>query len=160
MVAAQGGTAIHGFPLRGDHPHDWEPTTPLTMWPYTNLTDSRLRLLQKYLVLRQDPKNTGSEKLGSYSHDVWGAYLLNGDLFVKQAHAEAAPAAYPDFGCNFEVFTGADYLELETLGTLRKVAPGEVAAHTEHWSLHKSVQIQKWDDAELDRVVLPLVTGR
>jgi hypothetical protein len=40
------------------------------------------------------------------------------------------------------------------------VAPGETAAHTEHWSLHKNVHIQKWDDAELDRVLLPLVTGR
>src|SRR5271157_3225205 len=130
----------------------------LTMWPYTNLADSRLRLLQKYLVLRQDPKNTGdAEKLGSYGRDVWGAYLLNGDLFVKQAHAEAAPAASPDFGCNFETFTNADFLELETLGPIRRVAPGEIAAHTEHWSLHKNVHIQKWDDAELDRVLLPLV---
>jgi hypothetical protein len=131
------------------------------MWPYTNLADSRLRLLQKYLVLRQDPKSAGdAEKLGSYGRDVWGAYLLNGDLFVKQAHAEAAPAAYPDFGCNFETFTNADFLELETLGPMRKVAPGEIAAHTEHWSLHQNVHIQKWDDAELDRVLLPLVMGR
>jgi hypothetical protein len=160
-MMAQGGAAIHGFPPRGHHPQDLQPTNPLTMWPYTNLADSRLKLLQKYLVLRQDPKNTGdSEKLGSYGRDVWGAYLLNGDLFVKQAHAEAAAPAYPDFGCNFEIYTDADFLELETLGPIRKVAPGETAAHTEHWSLHQNIHIRKWEDAELDRVLLPLVTQR
>jgi hypothetical protein len=159
-MLAQSGTAIHGFPPRGHHPHDLQPTNPLTMWPYTNLADSRLKLLQKYLVLRQNPKNTGdAEKLGAYGKDVWGAYLLNGDLFVKRAHAEAAPAEYPDFGCNFETFTNADFLELETLGPLRRVAPGEIAAHIEHWNLYKNVRIQKWDDGELDRVLLPLVVG-
>jgi hypothetical protein len=160
-MMAQGGAAIHGFPPRGHHPQDLQPTNPLTMWPYTNLADSRLKLLQKYLVLRQDPRNTGdSEKLGSYGRDVWGAYLLNGDLFVKQAHAEAAPPAYPDFGCNFETYTDADFLELETLGPIRRVASGETAAHTERWSLHKNIHIRKWDDAELDRVLLPLVSER
>jgi hypothetical protein len=157
-MLAQGGTAVHGFPPRGHHPKDLVPTNPLTMWPYTNLADSRLKLLQKYLVLRQDPKNAGeAEKLGTYGKDVWGAYLLHGDLFLKQAHAEAAAQEYPDFGCNFETFTNGDFLELETLGPIRKVAPGESTSHTEHWSLHKSVQISKWDDAELDRVLLPLV---
>jgi hypothetical protein len=160
-MMAQGGVAIHGFPPRGHHPKDLQPTNPLTMWPYTNLADPRLTLLQKYLVLRQDPKNTGySEKLGSYGRDAWGAYLLNGDLFVKQIHAEADPPAYPDFGCNFETYTEADFLEIETLSPIRKVAPGATAAHAERWSLHKNVHIPKWDDADLDRVLLPLVTAR
>ena len=29
--------------------------------------------------------------------------------------------------------------------------------HTERWTLHKNVHIREWNDAELDRVLLPLV---
>ena len=102
------------------------------------------------------PKNSVAQKLGSYNRDTWGAYYLNGELFVKKA-SEAEPTAYPDFGCSFETFTNADFLELETLGPLSKVYPGHSITHTEHWTLHKNVHVAKWTDDELDRVVLPLV---
>jgi len=157
-MMAQGGTGIHGFPPRGHHPQDLPPSNPLTMWPYTNLADGRWTLLKKYLVLRQIPGSTSEpQKLGSYNRDTWGAYLVNSELFVKQAHAEADAKAYPDFGCTFETFTNGDFLELETLGPLQKLAPGKSATHTEHWNLHKNVHIAKWDDDELDRVLLPLI---
>ena len=60
-------------------------------------------------------------------------------------------------GCSFETFTNADFLELETLGPLKKLAPKQSLTHVENWTLHKNVRIQNWDDAELDRVLLPLV---
>ena len=96
---AQGGAAIHGFPPRGTHPEMLEPTNPLVMWAFTHLDDPRWRLSRKYLVLRQDPNNANPQKLGSYNRHTWGAYLLNGELFVKRCEATAPPAAYPDFGC-------------------------------------------------------------
>jgi 3-methyladenine DNA glycosylase AlkC len=49
----------------------------------------------------------------------------------------------------------ADFLELETLGPLEELVPGAAIEHVERWSLHKNVEIRKWTDAELDRV-LPL----
>ena len=42
------------------------------------------------------------QKLGSYNRHTWGAYLLNGELFVKRYEATGAPAAYPALGCSFE----------------------------------------------------------
>jgi hypothetical protein len=156
-MMAQGGVGIHGFPPRGTHPEVLAPTNPLVMWAFTNLADSRWRLLRKYLVLRQDPKNAVPQKLGTFNRDTWGAYLLNGELFVKRFQAAGAPASYPDYGCSFETFTNADFLELETLGPLLKLKPGETAAHIERWTAHKNVHIAKWDDDELDRVLLPLV---
>jgi hypothetical protein len=156
-MLAQGGTGIHGFPPRGTHPEMLEPTNPLVMWAFTHLDDPRWRLSRKYLVLRQDPKNTNPQKLGTYNRHTWGAYLLNGELFVKRYEAVAAPAEYPDFGCTFETFTNADILELETLGPLTTLGPGQSVSHTERWSAHRNVNLTSWTDEELDSVVLPLV---
>jgi hypothetical protein len=156
-MLAQGGTGIHGFPPRGTHPEMLEPTNPLVMWAFTHLDDPRWRLSRKYLVLRQDPKNTNPQKLGTYNRHTWGAYLLNGELFVKRYEAVAAPADYPDFGCTFETFTNADILELETLGPLTTLGPGQSVSHTERWSAHRNVNLTSWTDEELDSVVLPLV---
>jgi hypothetical protein len=154
---AQGGTGIHGLPERGQYPEKLLATGPLVLWAYTNLVDPRLKLLQKYIVLHQDPGNSAAQKIGSFNHDTWGAYLLNGDLFIKKAQAKADPTAYPDYGCSFETFTNADFLELETLGPMVDLKPGESVAQTEHWTLHKGVHLTQWNDAELDRVLAPLV---
>lgn len=156
-MMAQGGHGIHGFPPRGTHPEMLAPTNPLVMWAFTDLGDPRWRLSKKYLVLRQDPANPVPQKLGSYHPKTWGAYLLHGDLFLKRYDAIAPVTAYPDFGASFETFTNADILELETLGPLVRLAPGEATAHTEHWSLHRGVRIESWTDHELDSVLGSIV---
>jgi hypothetical protein len=156
-MMAQGGTGIHGFPPRGTHPEVLAPTNPLVMWAFTNLGDPRWSLLRKYLVLRQDPSNPVPQKLGSFHRNTWGAYLLGNELFVKRTVAEGQPAQYPDYGCSFEMFTNADFLELETLGPMGKLEPGASVTHTERWTLYREVRVSAWDDDELDHVVLPLV---
>jgi hypothetical protein len=156
-MMAPGGVGMHGFPPRGTHPEMLTPTNPLVMWAFTNLRDPRWCLLERYLVLRQDPRNSVPQKLGSFHPHTWGAYLLNGELFVKQTEARGAPADYPDLGCSFETFTNADFLELETLGPLTVLEPGQAATHTERWTAFRGVHIELWDDAELDRVLTPLI---
>jgi hypothetical protein len=158
-MMAQGGFGIHGFPPRGTHPEMLTPTNPLVMWAFTNLADPRWRLLERYLVLRQDPANSVPQKLGSFHPQTWGAYLLHGELFVKRTDAGGVPADYPDFGCSFETFTNADFLELETLGPVVELAPGRSLAHTERWTAFRGVTIERWDDAEVERVLAPLVTA-
>jgi hypothetical protein len=156
-MMARGGYGIHGFPPRGTHPQVLAPTNPLVMWAFTDLGDKRWRLSKKYMVLQQDPEDPVPQKLGSWNAKTWGAYLLHGELFVKRYDAAAPPAAYPDFGCSYETFTNADILELETLGPLTRLAPGESVNHTERWSLHRGVHIDSWSDEDLDRVLGPVV---
>ena len=154
-MMAQGGAAVAAFPPRGKHPDILAPTNPLVMWAFTNFSDRRWQLNQKYLILRQDPKNADPQKAGFFNSDTWGAYLLGSDLFIK--HYKAEPGRhYPDFGCSFETFTNADFLELETLGPLSRVAPGASIEHTERWTLHRNVKLSNWSDGEIDRVILPL----
>jgi len=155
-MMAPGGTAITGFPPRGKHPEVLLPTNPLVMWAYTDLSDKRWRLTKKYLMLRQDPKVSEPQKIGLFNTDTWAAYLLGSDLFVKRTKADPQKS-YPDFGCSFETFTNADMLELETLGPLGRVPSGKSVEHVERWSLHKGIQVTAWTDAELDKVLVPLL---
>jgi hypothetical protein len=135
------------------------PVNPLVMWAFTNLADPRWQLLERYLVLRQDPRNSVPQKLGSFHPQTWGAYLLNGELFVKRTEAPGDPSDYPDLGCSFETFTNADFLELETLGPMVKLEPGQSATHTERWTAFRGVQIERWDDAALDGALAPALAA-
>jgi hypothetical protein len=155
-MMAPGGVAISGFPPRGKHPANLEATNPLVMWAYTNLADKRWTFTKKYLALRQDPNNSDAQKLGMFNPHTWGAYVLNGEVFIKQTAGDAH-ASYPDFGCSFETFTNNEFLEMETLSPLKKVAPGETVEQTEHWSLHKNVRLKELTDAAIDAEISPLL---
>ena len=159
-MMAPGGVGIHGFPPRGKHPQVLYPTNPLVMWAFSNLSDHRWRFTRKYLMLHQDPKDADPQKLGSFNKNTWAAYSLGTELFIKRYDATDSPQGYPDFGCSFETFTNADFLELETLGPLMHLKHGASLEHVEHWTLHKNVRLKNWTDAELDGQVLPLVGAR
>jgi hypothetical protein len=155
-VMAEGGIGVTGFPPRGKHPAHLEATNPLVMWAYTNLSDPRWGFTRKYLTLRQDRQSTEPQKIGLFNPDTWAAYLLSGDVFVKRTTADSTKP-YPDFGCSVETFTNADFLELETLGPLAKVQPRQSVEQVEHWALYRNVRLSEFSDAEIDRVLLPLV---
>lgn len=149
-VMAQGGIGITGLPPRGTHPEVLAPTNPLIVWAFTDLSDPRWRFTKKYLTLRQDPANASPQKLGHFNPKTWGAYLLNGEAFVKTC-AAVPGAPYPDLGASFEIFTNGDFLELETLGPLRKLWPGEALEHVERWRLMRDVHVSELTDEALDQ---------
>ncbi|MGO9516566.1 MAG: hypothetical protein ACLPND_05935 [Candidatus Korobacteraceae bacterium] len=158
-VMAGGGKAILPLPLRA--PISAERLLPggvLALWCYTDLADSRWSIGTKYIQLRQARDSASKFKeqmLGIFNPSGWGAYFRNGHLFVKKTRVETG-ARYPDFGCNFEIYTDAHSLELETLGPLRNLQPGETAEHTEHWWLFKNIEegeAESW----IDSVILPTV---
>jgi hypothetical protein len=155
-MMAQGGTVVSGFPPRGHHPKNLEATNPLVMWAYTNLADPRWKFTRKYLTLRQDPNNSDAQKLGMFNQNTWAAYLLNDEVFVKRSAADPS-RQYPDFGCSFETFTNNEFLEVEALGPLSKVAPGKTVELVEHWGLFRNVKLTTLTDDELDRTIKPLV---
>jgi len=155
-MMAPGGVGVTGFPPRGMHPEHLQATNPLVMWAYTDLSDQRLSITAKYLLLRQDSGNTNAQKFGLFNPDTWGAYWLHGELFVKRMKADPK-MTFPDFGCSFETFTNHEVLELETLGPLTKVAPGQMVELVEDWGLYRDVGAPGETDDLLDATVLPLV---
>jgi hypothetical protein len=129
----------------------------MTLWPYFDFTDRRWTLGSRYITLRQNDKD-GPTKIGLSHGRGWVGYLNGGTLFVKRFDYRP-DQPYPDGGCNFETFTNQEFLEMESLGPLVRLAPGAKVEHVEHWELHKDVSDFK-DEAGIDKNVLAAVKGK
>ena len=158
-VMAGGGKAILPLPPRAPmSPNKLLPEGVLALWSYTDLADPRWRIGTKYIQLHQASKfayTFPQQMTGIFNPFGWGAYSRSGHLFVKKTNVEN-DAKYPDFGCNFEIYTDEHSLELETLGPLRNLKPRETAEHTEHWWLFKDVPAGE-DETWIDSIILPRV---
>jgi hypothetical protein len=144
-----------GSPKNAKSPADFAPNQALVMWPYFDFTDDRWSFGSRYLFLRQDPKK-GPTKIGLAHPVPWVAYLNRGNLFVKR-FSYSAGAAYPDMGTAYQTFTNEDMLEMETVGRLMQLKPGESADLGETWELFGNVPEVK-SEADVERHILPLVT--
>jgi hypothetical protein len=154
-VMAPGGAAIFPLPPRGTHPQDLLPTSTLTLWAYTDLSDPRWTWGRKYIRLRQDSNLETPQKIGALVSEGWIAYFRDGHLFIKSF--DYAPGGhYPDFGCSVETFTDAEMLEIETLGPLVQLEPGAAVEHVERWSLFQDVPALQ-TEAEVDQYLLSRV---
>lgn len=153
-VMAPGGTCIVPLPEKRPHTEVLTPDFPLVLWPYTDLRDSRLQLGTRYICLSQDVTK-GPTKYGMTNVLGWAGYLLQDNLFVKYFDYDPL-APYPDYNCNFETFTNEDMLEVESLGPMVLLEPGETIEHDETWRLFTGLPAVRTED-DIDRVISPLV---
>jgi len=130
------------------------PIRPIALWEYTKMGDPRWTWGSKYIQLRQDPEAKVSQKIGVLNRQGWAAYVLGGEVFIKKFPFRK-DGEYPDYNTNTQIYTDANILEVETLGPLTTLAPGEQAEHWEEWSLHKA-DIPA-DEAGIERIVGPLL---
>jgi hypothetical protein len=143
--------------MDADH---FQSVGPMTLWSFTDLKDPRWIFGTDFIQLLQasNPQTRFPEQMtGIFNPAGWGAYYSRGVLFIKRAEP-VANARYPDFGCNFEIFTNPEFLELETLSPIVKLEPGESASHTETWALFRDVQAGN-DDAWIRSAVSPLAAS-
>jgi hypothetical protein len=155
-VMAPGGMGIVPQPTKA-HPDRLLPNRVLVLWPYTDMTDTRVQWGSKFIFLRQDQNAQAPTKIGLSANDGWGAYLHEGHLFLK-TFEYIEGANYPDHGCSLEMYTNDRMLELETLGPLQRLVPGDVIEHVEHWFLFHGVEASE-DEKSVERAVLPLVAA-
>lgn len=146
-----------GHPSRAKSPADYAPNQELILWPYFDFTDPRWHFGSRYITLHQDAQR-GPTKIGLSNGLGWTGYLNGGTLFVKRfPYHEGQP--YPDGGCNYETFTNQEFLEMESLGPLVRLAPGAKVEHSEHWELHKDVHAFHSEEG-INENVLPKVEGK
>ena len=153
-VMARGGTAIFPQEPFRPHPEYMLPARPLVLWHYTDMSDPRFTFGEKYIQLRQDPNATKKNKIGMLNAQEWAAYCVRGVVFVKRFLC-VPDARYPDFGCNCESYTDDDMIEIESLGPLSEIEPGESVEHMEDWYLF-AAKVGDTED-EIDEQLMPLV---
>ncbi len=162
-VMAPGGVEIIPLPPKKPHPGhvknasspaDFGPNQELILWPYFDFADTRWTFGSRYAFLRQDV-NKGPTKIGLAHRMGWVAYLNSGVLFVKRFDYREG-AVYPDLGTRYQTFSNEDMLEMETVGELVTLGPGQSAELVESWELHGGVGEVR-TEADADRVVLPLL---
>jgi hypothetical protein len=84
---------------------------------------------------------SGKLKIGWANPVGWLAYWIDGTLFVKQA-GYLPLSEYPDFGSSSECYCDPHFLELETLGPVTSLAPGQSVSHEERWLLISDINAE------------------
>lgn len=132
-VMRPGGMALIPQPPLGEHPHEFLPNRGMVLWPYTDLSDPRFTFGTNFWFLRQE-EDAPPTKIGLEHKQKWVGYLSEDLFFIKKITITPGET-YPDGGCNFETFTNESMLELESLGPLKTLGPGDSITHEEKWML-------------------------
>jgi hypothetical protein len=131
----------------------------LLLWSYAELSDPRYafgdRLIQIDHARVPPPPGAASgrrddeSKIGADSAQGWAAYLLGDTLYVKRFEHDPA-GRYPDGGATIEVYSSHEFLEVENLGPLTTIAPGEEIVLKEDWWLFSGVNTRRGEKEALE----------
>ncbi|MCC6231197.1 MAG: hypothetical protein IT580_01035 [Verrucomicrobiales bacterium] len=104
------------------------PQQRLRFWPGSD--PAPWSFTHGHLVLHP---NGSRGKVGWHGEAAWLALLHPAATLVIQGLDSSPREECIDEGCNAEIFTCADYRELETLGGRVGLAPGEETSHRQRW---------------------------
>ena len=173
-VLRPGGRAF--IPLDVGPPEAFSAIRRVILWSYARLDDPRYRIADSLVEVDHrafaaatlppsEPssaspavvvRRSDESKIGVDSAQGWAAYLLDDTLYVKRfPHHAGAP--YPDGGATIEVYSSREFLELENLGPLVEMLPGDEIVMTEEWSLHTGVTLPETDAPALLDALAPFV---
>jgi hypothetical protein len=127
-----GGIVILPLPTEKIDESGLLPNRQFSFWTYSNLSDPRLTLQNEYSYFNATPGP--AFKMGYFNSAGWLAYWIEGTLF-KKTFAADAHTQYPDNNCNTEIYCNDGFVELESLGGLIRLSPGETVEHGETWEL-------------------------
>jgi hypothetical protein len=133
-----GGQAILPQPTQPVDADGLLPNRFLVLWPYTRWCDPRLKLGEAMIVVNGIPL-ADKFKIGYKNRHGWAGYLRQGVFFGKKFESQVH-GRYADLGCNLEIYCDQRCLELETLGPLCTLAPGESIDHQEKWIILTGIE--------------------
>ena len=86
-----------------------------------------------------------------YTKDVRLEVLAPEEIMEESKAENKDPDSYPY--SDMQVTLRRYMLEIETLGPIRNVEPGDWLEHTELWSLNRDVTVGEWTDEALDGIL-------
>ncbi len=145
-IVRGGGVAILPQEPYAAHGASLLPVRTMALWGYTDLADPRWNIGRRYIRLRTDDALNDPQKIGIANRQRWAAYHCEDVLFVKRFPYHEG-ARYPDMGCNNEIYTAGSFMEVESLGALERLEPGQSAEHTERWHLFGDVTLGRSEES-------------
>ena len=128
-----GGVAVVPQPQEPVDQAGLQPNRRLALWPYASVRDPRLELHDDVVLVRGAGRRPPL-KIGLEDRLGWAAYAL-GDVVLVRRFWPQPERPHPDFGCNVEVYVDDAHLELEVLGPLGRLEPGQDVRHVECWEV-------------------------
>lgn len=110
------------------------PNRSVVMWPYTDPSDSDIVFGTRDIRIAATT-NQSKAKIGTQNTKGWIAYHLSGALFVKWSALHDDSLTYPDRGSSIECYRDDRFMELETLGPIVRLEPGDAVCHREVWKM-------------------------
>lgn len=117
----------------GDLHGKWLPNRALVLWPYSAVGDPRLVLGDDLVVVRGMAGAPGRVKIGTQRTRGWIGWRDGGTLLLVETAEEAG--AFGDMGASLQCYSCGDFVELETLGPVVRLAPGETVVHRQRWRI-------------------------
>lgn len=155
-VLRPGGRAF--VPLDVGSPTAFDAVRRLIFWSYAKFSDPRYHVGDRVIQIdhtrvkpapgTQAGRREDESKIGVDSAQGWAAYLLDGTLFVERFPHDAA-GQYPDGGATIEVYSNHEFLELEHLGALTTLQPGEEIVFPEDWWVFSGASVPSGEQAAL-----------
>ncbi len=126
-------------------PQSKRNTSPLhnrsvSLWAYSDMSDDRVEWLKDYIFIRTNDKADNPFKIGTTNDEGYVCYFNDDNLFIKFFDKIDWSEKYPDNNVNYETYACKELTELETLGKLTCLKPGETSSHTEKWQLIPDVK--------------------
>lgn len=134
-----GGVVILPQPVGPAGANDLISNRTLALWPYSQINDPRLVLRDDYILIRAF-QHPAKFKIGYFNFHGWMAYYSDGILFRK-TYDVIAGAPHVDGGSNAESYVDEGCVELESLGPLVTLNPGETAHLSETWELYDGLDV-------------------
>ncbi|MFO7664381.1 MAG: hypothetical protein R6X18_17560 [Chloroflexota bacterium] len=131
-----GGTAVFPTPRDSIDPEGLLPNRQVVLWAYSSWNDPRLRLTNDAIEIATQ-SIAQPFKLGTMNRAGWIEYRYQNVIFRKRWTPQP-DQTHVDFGCNAEIYTNDQHIELETLGPLVTLKPGETVEHVERWEVEES----------------------
>lgn len=129
-----GGRALLPISTKPADPNTLLPNRNLVLWPYSRIDEKRFHFHNNGVLIDAAPDDVAL-KVGVYAQPGWGAIeFAEGWVVVK--HFEVLPAEeHGDFNSNLQCYVKDSFIELETLGRLGILQPGQSVVHTEEWDV-------------------------